>query len=365
MLGFLFFYAIYRFAPLQGLGRQSFLLNGIATAMITVSLFELLKLLIQLGLYRFTFRRAFDQFFGDDASSDSAKGIIYLQSDEVQALVNEFTNANISPIKIDYSHRSYKARKWVNRWDIAGGRALRDEFLTRGLSAPKVTPVDREQTEFNIPPNIPFAISMGLGFNDATNKLIDDLAWMHIQRDRDYGDALYLRQELVPRKLQQLSPREKNDALHIQEGFIRILPHDWNIDKWLRSPGESRDFAIILRRTFKRSDGKRQVRFVLAGFTEKGTAAAGAYLSWKWKDLWKNNVYGRTESLAESFGDFLVLIEGPSLKDGPSDSLDISHWSEDPCLPAIIPSTIKEKLGRDSNWSNLDEKMRASAEIKS
>ena len=52
-----------------------------------------------------------------------------------------------------------------------------------------------------------------------------------------------------------------------------------------------------------------QVRFVVAGFTERATATGGQYLEKHWEVLWESYV---KNSRDKTHGDFLVLIEGPS-----------------------------------------------------
>jgi hypothetical protein len=62
------------------------LLNGVAMAMITVSIFELLKEGVARFLYRRSTRREFDEFFGEKASSSEHKGVIVLQSDQIDKI---------------------------------------------------------------------------------------------------------------------------------------------------------------------------------------------------------------------------------------------------------------------------------------
>jgi hypothetical protein len=312
------------------------LVGGVAMALITVSIFELFKVSLHWVIYNWSFRKTFDQFFGDNASSHTSKGVIILQSDEIQTLLRKLIG---EPIKITAEHRSFKARVWVNRWDVEGAKLLREAFQTRRLDAPEFQPVDHKFSP-KIAPDAPFAISMGLGFTDFTKELTEDLPWLRIKCDSQHGDCVFLKQELIPPGLQMLCPHDKKNTDIDADGFTRLLPDNWDLQKWLDSPRESRDFAIILRRTLIRTDGQRQVRFVLAGFTEIGTAAAGKFLAEKWPDLWKK--YVRKELKTDSRGDFLAIVEGPS---------DASAvWSEDPYFPAITAPTVK-RLGKGYEWT--------------
>jgi hypothetical protein len=320
---------------------KTVLLGGLAMALVTVSLFELFKLLIQYVLYYLSFRVQFDQFFGDDATSRSRNGIVYLQSDTIHGLLKDFLEETTPSIEITTRQRSYKARSWLNRWDAEGARHLREQFQSRRLDAPEFRPIDHG-ADLNIPANAPFAISMGLGFTDNTKQLTHDLPWLRIACAPDHGDCIYLKQELVPAALQKFCPHKKTKNDIDNEGFTRILPDNWDLNEWLKSPGTSRDFAIILRRTLRTPAGNRQVQFVLAGFTEIGTAAAGAYLANNWSRLWKRYVRGRLKE--GTHGDFLAIIEGPS------DPGAVADWGEDPDFPAITETTVK-RLGRDYEWS--------------
>ena len=55
--------------------------------------------------------------------------------------------------------------------------------------------------------------------------------------------------------------------------------------------------------------GKPQVLFLLGGFTEHGTYAAGDFLATRWYDLWRR--YSK-EQPADNQGDFLLIIYGKS-----------------------------------------------------
>jgi len=85
-----------------------------------------------------------------------------------------------------------------------------------------------------------------------------------------------------------------------------------------------------LRHCHKNSEGSRLVTFVLAGFTERGTAAAGAYLAQNWKSLVIHH------KLGTSLDNFLLVIEGPS------DWSNIKEWAPDPKLHPITPSRLKD-----------------------
>jgi len=111
------------------------------------------------------------------------------------------------------------------------------------------------------------------------------------------------------------------------------------------NPGapDVRDYAVILRHTQQKPNRHRKVVFALGGFTERGTAAAGRYLAHNWFELWERHVQGVFDS--GSLGDFLVVLEGPSLPESVSE-----WWSEDEGLN-VTPQRLFDK-GIKCEWSD-------------
>jgi hypothetical protein len=108
-----------------------------------------------------------------------------------------------------------------------------------------------------------------------------------------------------------------------------------------------RDYAVILRHTQQKPNHSRKVVFALGGFTERGTAVAGRYLAENWFELWSRHVEGEFDK--GSLGDFLIVIEGPSLPDSVND-----WWSEDISLN-VTPQFLYEK-GIRCEWSGRIDK---------
>jgi len=179
---------------------------------------------------------------------------------------------------------------------------------------------------------------MGLGFNDETTKTIQNQTcgpWMRISKTP--GDAVSFEVRLLP---SSDNTRLKWEPDSEKAGFFRLLPIDWDetyVDRWCRmlppiNGPEVQDYAMIFRHT--RVKPQRQVLFVVAGFTERSTAIASHYLAEHWKQLWKTHVKNRTGG--GSFGDFLIIIEGPS-------DLEKSYdWSEDETLQ-VTPEKLNTK----------------------
>jgi hypothetical protein len=118
----------------------------------------------------------------------------------------------------------------------------------------------------------------------------------------------------------------------------------------LNNPDENedvRDYALILRHT-QMEDDYRHIRLVLAGFTERGTAAAGRYLAEHWRDLYSDHVKGHLTD--GCLGDFLIMIEGPSRPES------VGKWKEDRDFKAITPHTLYA-AGIKCDWADrIDDK---------
>jgi hypothetical protein len=310
-------------------------LTSIATIMITVSIFELLKAAVEHLISVYSAGRAFDAFFGDGASHSGRQGVVILQAAQIDVLAETLLPGFRKSMSSGQQNRFFKARTWINRWDAEGAKAIRETFQRLGYNPPELRHIDLNET-INIGAEVPFEISMGLGFADETTRTVTDVCkpWMRISQT-ELGDAIELKNQLVPDTAEQF---EK-----IVDGeFTRLLPKSWKLDAWLENPEEVRDYAIILRHT-RRQGNYRQVLFLVAGFTERGTAAAGQYLAAHWHELWSKHVKGSTSR--RGLGDFLVVIEGPSVTN------DISKWGPDPNLLSITPYNLFEPYRIPCEWS--------------
>lgn len=320
------------------------LVAGVGITLATVASFEILKFLIEYFLYFVTFGNKFDRFFGDGASRHSRDGIILLQSDKTQDLfVDPKAEEELKP-KI-YSHsRCFKARHWVNRWDMEGARRIRDCFLKEGLQAPSLHPADHEErNEGNVVNDAPFVITkpawkeapfiiaMGLGFTELTDHLTENLPWLKIEKQSPCGDLIQLWHRFLRENTPGLQPKNHLQVPHFILGsnsyeyapgekrdLVRILPdpnpgqNTWDIETWSKTASACSDYGIILRRTYiVPKTKKRKVFLVVAGFTEIGTAIAADYLANKWEYL-EADFVGKNKSKKNNYGDFLIVITGKS-----------------------------------------------------
>ena len=325
---------------------------ALVTSLFTISVYEILSGVLQWSFWVRTDRKTFDQFWGDDASDRCSDGIILLQADKIDVLLEEYGIFEIKD-KIDSQPkgRLYKARDWMNFFDAEGARAVIKEFRDLGLDPPHVAPVHRYVDGADALPSAapPFTVIMGLGFSVKTDALMENVCagWMKIRYMSQYGDALDLLHNLVPDKLDVLQSIQSDD-----EAFRTILPiGDWKLSTWLaqkpasndEEANSARDYALIMRHTEIEPDGRRHVKFVLAGFTERGTAAAGKYLAKNWRALWSRRV--RDYDGHANLGDFAMLIEGPS------HYKDIKQWREEKGIKMITPEYLAKSAHHlDSVW---------------
>ncbi|MQA28728.1 MAG: hypothetical protein GEU82_02655 [Luteitalea sp.] len=323
--------------------RSSFwasLAAACATAVITVSVFELLKCLMEFWMGIVSARRAFDQFFGEDASHPNRAGVVVLQVERIDdTLAHQMAADFTAKMSSADANRFFKARMWINRWDAEGAKAIREAFQKSGYNPPELTHADR-----GIPPDfgplVPFEMSMGLGFSEETIAAVKRVCdpWMRI-RQTDVGDTVELLNHLVPPNLNRL---ERAPADPGTPGFTQLRPKGWELTTWLDSPENARDYAIILRHTNPNSKHRR-VLFVLAGFTEYGTAAAGHYLASHWQELWQ--AYVKTSVRGSALGDCFIVVEGPS------GGGRFSEWAVDPNLPPLTPENLFMVHRVDCEWS--------------
>jgi DNA-binding winged helix-turn-helix (wHTH) protein len=303
--------------------------------------------------------QAFEEVFGEGASTHMHDGVIVLRSDPIDKVLAEFIPDLNQKIKAMPGHRLYKARTWINRWDTEAARAIREEFQKQRMKAPELL-----LTESNSPDELhfagPFEIVMGL-FTAKSRKAIQScLPWLRIHIWQDSGDGVSLHERLGPEKAPRFLAQsadlavrlgDRGEVLPPAKGFRRLLPSDWHpdhyLDSWLTMLTDANvqdvhDYAIIFRNTILKPNHHRQVIFVLAGYSERGTAIAGRYLAENWQELWKRHVKGRATT--DSLGDFLVLIEGFSRPESFAD------WTEDETFE-VTPKKLCEK-GIECEWSN-------------
>lgn len=326
-------------------------LGAFLTALITVSLFELLKLTLQHLLWMTSKRKKLNTFFGDGSVENSGAAEVIAQSDRLNVVLADLVDSDAKLQDMPHS-RLYKARSWINRFDADGGRQVIKLFRDEGLAAPTLKPVDRGRV--GKPESIPFKVLLGLGFTDEAKKLIDGRfeSWLRIVVTGK-GDAISLRRSLLPGDWESRldGTPDPTDA-----AFVTLLAKNWNLDDWLSGSKFVRDYAVILRHTADAGGGSKSCTyFWLAGFTERGTAAAGRYFAENWEDLYQRLVKPKEEtriwqgasarSMKRGRGDFMIVIEGPSH----DKDLSAGPWSQVSGF-AITPELLLEKQ-INSSWA--------------
>lgn len=294
--------------------------SAFATALITVSLYELAKLFVQYVLWFRSKRRQLNAFFGEGAGEHSEDAEIIAQTDPLNEMLKDLVPDSDRNLAAQPGNRLYKARHWVNRYDIEAGRAILKLFRKEGLKVPNFKAVDRKRKLK--PPKYPFKVIIGMGFSDESQSLEPKLAqWMHIERNTVHGDALCIHRYLLPAAWE----KRLQAVVHPSEPRMRLVfPLDWDLERWLDKPQEVNDYAFILRYEPKPAPGADTcVYFWLAGFTDRATAAAGRYLAEQWEDLYDRFVRSKsTGSSTDETGNFFIVIEGKSsnadlARDGP------------------------------------------------
>jgi hypothetical protein len=320
--------------------------SAFSTTVITICLYELLNMMLHYGIWRRLNQHAFDGFFGQGASDRSAEGVVVLQGDRVDTLLEDYVPNFAQIINGRPNGRFFKARAWTNFWDTDGARKIFIKFRDLQLEPPRLRTDERpsgsglrsstpglstEEAE-----RAPFVFSMGLGYTDDTLTHLRSACdgWLRVGSDAAHGDVIEILHNLVPQEVRQTVTIED-----VGQGFTRLLPREWNPEKWRNGDKDVRDYAMILRHTHNGTDGPSgQVHFVLAGFTERSTARAAEFLVHNWHRLWRRYVKtARTGSL----GDFLIVIEGPSWG-------DTTQWREVPHLD-VTPGKLRD-VAATSVW---------------
>jgi hypothetical protein len=299
------------------------LLLSIATTLVTVSVFELLKLALEWTRSYISTRMAFNRFWGDGASTSGNNGVILLQEENIEETVKGFAPSVsfAEPTIGETQNRFFKAITWVNKWDAEAAKHIRSAFWIPGYRPPEMQHI-RGSESYTALPNTPFVVAVGL-FSEQTKGFVQDYSGdkklIKIVQTKD-GDALEIFRGLVnvPQSLQVAGSE-----------MLQLTPKLWNRDGWTKDASTT-DFAMILRHTQLRSDSTRLVRFVVAGFTEQGTEAAGRYLAKQWLALYRRFWNGSASN--DRRGDFFIVIVGKSN--------NTKDWAEDPGLNPITPGTI-------------------------
>jgi hypothetical protein len=261
----------------------------------------------------------FVAFFGRDSLSRAERGRIILQADRFERLVEELTgessptaSAVTAALNLPKNNRLFKARRLVNARDAEGAKIIREELRKQKFPTPELKIIEHQKgtadkrDPFEEFLAAPYVISMGLGFTETTKAVVKEIG-LTIDTT-DSGDAI-----VIPRKgtlweydnlrLESVEEKDKKEAK-----YARVFPKDWDRDKWERGEADVKDYAVIIRHTARVGKGE-QTRFVLAGFTEDGTVAAGRYFALRWDNvLW--DIYSKSRK--HGTGNFLAIISGLS-----------------------------------------------------
>jgi hypothetical protein len=291
--------------------------------------------------------QAFEQFFGEGALSRQERGHIVIQADQIESLLKDLLSDQpqveesvLRALGSPRKNRLYKARHWVNARDAAGAKTLREGFRQQGFPTPELHIVDHQAGDpFEAHKRAPYVISMGLAFNDATRQvaLAIDPHEKHfgIRKDTPKGDAVIMRRGLMGHHFDAFLELVQIDG---DKGPRYLFPLDWDIKDWLPSQPTSFDYGLIVRYTAPATVGRRrQTRFVLAGFTEDGTLAAGRYLVDRWErllNLSKERGRARAGDKTGS-GDFVAVVAGPAGSN--------ATWTDYPFVFEMLP--IEEHAG--------------------
>lgn len=278
---------------------------GLSSSLVIVTLYELIKLFVQYSVWWTTKRPKIEKFFGKGASERPEDAEIIAQTDPLRKMLRGLVDDSDAALERAPHHRLYKARHWVNRYDVEAGRAILKLFRKAGLAAPQLKPVDEDRDQK--PETAPFKMLLGLGFTKEAELLRRQFAgWLRVEMT-PIGDALSIRTSLLPGNWQsRLVGVPGSDP-----EFTTLHPRNWSVQRWLESPESSRDYGVIVRHASDTGSGSGAcVYFWIGGFTDRGTAAAGRYLAEHWEDLNKRFVERR--DAANPYGDFLIVIEGAS-----------------------------------------------------
>jgi hypothetical protein len=302
---------------------------SITTTLVTVSMFELLKLILEQVRSFLATRMAFNGFWGIGASTRGNEGIILLQEEDLEETVSKLTGGQALFAKAKTAttndNRFFKAITWVNKWDAEAAKHIRAEFWKLHYAPPEMKHI-RSAESYAAPPSAPFVISVGL-FSAETRRFIKEYSGeknlIEVTQTEE-GDAIVLFHSLVA----------DTDGLRCTGSDLNmrtLIPEGWDRPKWAKGDATN-DYAIISRHTLTKQDSPRFVRFVVAGFTEHGTEAAGKYLGRHWRSL--HQKFWSNPELSGRRGDFFLVIQGRST--------DTDNWVEAPGINPITPQLMAE-----------------------
>ncbi len=225
------------------------LLIPMATIMITVSLFEIIKYAAEFAVGYWTGQHRFDEFFGDKASSNGKNGVSFLEPTDIPTLLELISPGISTNMDRPEKNRFFKARQWVNRWDTEGAKAIREMFQERGYDPPELS-----HSLQDVDVTTPFAFSMGLGFTEETGRVVQEACdpWLRISKSGS-GDWIELRHQLLPDSVTLFKGTERSKGKEFRE----VIPDAWDQTKWVAHPEQVRDYAIILRHTRKHTTAGR------------------------------------------------------------------------------------------------------------
>jgi hypothetical protein len=270
----------------------------------------------------------FEQFFGNGSLTRDVRGKIVVQSDSINALMRTLLREQIqtfaqveAALGRPEGNRLFKARHWVNTRDVECARFIRDKIRSFGFPTPDLRIIEHPVKGDPFAPfkDAPYVISTGLAFTETSiflgNQCDPKKKKFVIVENSPKGDALAVPEgfayfdrnffETVPIDKTRLPPG-------LDEGWRWLFPKDWDLRKWGAEQRPEHkdplnDYAVIIR--YRHPDGRKQVRFMVAGFTEDTTLKAGEYLVEKWEYLQETFVSKKIEN-------FVVVVHG-----------DRRHWS--------------------------------------
>lgn len=312
-----------------------FLANGLLLSLTAVACYEIVNVAFNHWVSRAREWRALSDFFGVDVELYSSAGQIVLQEDNIDKVLTDsgFTNAT-AIIDGSPKNRLYKARRWANAFDAEGAWRIAEIFRASDLEPPAVLIEKRGDNPLRAESR--FQIAMGLGFHSASGQVFSELGvgWIGIAHHDRCGDALQLSERLLPVKEMESIEILKDDTTQLKT----LMPRGWKHSTWKNGSSES-DYAVIVRHASH--DRGVPVRFVVAGFTEHGTSAAGRYLHKNWREL--NRKFVTSKDGRAGRGNFLILIAGTSDR---LDSWDLVHG-----FTPITPRRLAD-AGIECKWTH-------------
>jgi len=333
--------------PYEETGPTSTVLIGLGVGLLSYVVAEGIGMFVKQKL-RSESESKFEKFFGSGSLSRGVRGRIILQADTFQGLVegltgkdSEATRTVVAALNQPKNNRLFKGRKLVNARDVESAKIVREELRKQMFPTPELTIIDRPipgeegRDPFVDFASAPYIISMGLGFTETTlalaHKVGNQSRWIYIDKATDRGDAIVISDRFLMQRYTNLEIEKVvmgKDENGKDKVYFRFFPENWRLDDWLAGSADLRDYAVIMRHT-ETVGRSKQVRFILAGFTEDATVAASRYFASRWDTtLWK---LSKTSPAAPA-GDFVAIITGLSTSS--------AVWTEEPDPAYSIPSVF-------------------------